>query len=107
MAKKFESINMHNNNPKHSKKFSTMEDAINYFQGLGKVVVVESSFAAIVGGLTRGASTQVYPRTIIHLFAPDHNFDDTLYGDVPEDVIIIQENTPIAYPLVRLGSKGR
>lgn len=99
MEKKFESINMHNENPEHRKKFSSMEEALAYFGKLGKVVVSGTQFDAIVGGMTRGASTQVYPRTIIQLFAPDHDFGG-FDGGVPEDVIIIQENTPIASPLV-------
>ena len=104
---KFESANANNQNKLHSKKFKTMADAIAYFQTLGKVVVIDTTFEAIVGSLTRGENTQVYPRTWIQLFAPDHDFSHFLDGNVPEDVVVIQENTPIAYPLFRFGSMGR
>lgn len=105
MTKKFETINMHNENPLHRKEFDTMEEALNYFQTLGKVVVTGKS-EALVDGMTKGASTQVYRRTIVSLFSPDHDFDAMIDGDCPEDVIIIQENTPIAAPLMRFGKLG-
>lgn len=103
MKKKFETANANENKKEHAKNFSSMEEALAYFETLGKVAVIQTTYEAIVGSLTRGASTQVYPRTWIHLFANDHDFNDEFYGQVPEDVIIIQENTPISYPLVRLG----
>lgn len=105
MTKKFETVNMHNENPLHRKEFDTIEGALDYLQTLGRVVVTGKS-EALVDGMTKGASTQIYHRTIVSLFAPDHNFDDMLYGDCPEDVIIIQENTPIAAPLMRFGKLG-
>lgn len=99
--KKFEAANAYDNKKEHAKKFDSMEEALAYFETLGKVAVLETTYVT-VGGLTRGASNQVYPRTWIGLFSHDHDFNG-IYGTEPEDVIIIQENTPISYPLVRLG----
>jgi len=103
MKKKFETANANEYKKEHTKKFASMEEALSYFQTLGKVAVVKTTYEAMVGGMPRGASTQVYPRTWIHLFANGHDFNDVFDGETPEDVIIIQENTPISYPLMRLG----
>lgn len=102
MKNKFETKNANEDKKEHAKKFSSMEEALSYFATLGKVAVIKTTYETVVDGLTKGASTKVYPRTWIHLFANDHDFSDRYFGDVPEDVIIIQENTPISYPLVRL-----
>lgn len=102
MKKKFGTANANEIKKEHAKEFASMEEALAYFETLGKVAVIQTTYK-IVGGMTRGASTQAYPCTWIHLFAHDHDFDDILNGTTPEDVIIIQEDTPISYPLVRLG----
>lgn len=100
MKKKFESSNASKYKKEHTKKFRTMEEALEYFESFGKVAVIQTTYEPC--GMTRGASTQVYPRTWIAIFKPDHDFAG-VDGTTPDDVVVIQENTPVAYPLVRLG----
>lgn len=106
MDAKFETINHNTDKPEHRKGFASMEDAITYLQTPGKVAVTETYFS--VDGLTQGPRTKSYLRTIVKLFSFDHDFNkDTNFDwDLPEDVIIIQDNTPIATPIVRIGSIG-